>query len=86
MTLDEDLVEALDQVVKELNTTRSAFARRALQLALDRVRIDRLEEKHRQGYAADPVAREEFIDWEKEQDCGSGRDGTHHSRLKIHNT
>ena len=71
MTLDENLVEAVDQVVKELNTTRSAFTRSALKTALDRIRISRLEESHRRGYTAHPVTSEEFIDWEDEQDWGS---------------
>lgn len=30
MTLDDELVEAVDQVVKKLKTTRSAFTRMAL--------------------------------------------------------
>ena len=34
MTLDEDLVKAVDRVSKELNTTRSAFTRKALREAL----------------------------------------------------
>ena len=33
MTLDETLVQEIDQVVKELGTTRSAFAREALRAA-----------------------------------------------------
>jgi metal-responsive CopG/Arc/MetJ family transcriptional regulator len=71
MTLDESLVKAVDQVVKELNTTRSAFTRSALQTALDRIKISRLEEKHRKGYAEHPVIGEEVIDWEEEQYWGS---------------
>jgi metal-responsive CopG/Arc/MetJ family transcriptional regulator len=71
MTLDEGLVEAVDQAVKDLKTTRSAFTRHALQSALDRIKITGLEEKHRKGYAAHPVTREEFKDWEEEQDWGS---------------
>jgi len=38
MTLDEDLVEAVDEAVKRLGTTRSAFARDALRQALARLR------------------------------------------------
>ena len=70
MTLDESLVESVDEVVKELNTTRSAFTRNALRDALNRVKVNRLEEKHRRGYAAHPVAEGEFSDWETEQDWG----------------
>ncbi len=70
MTLDDDLVELVDRVVEELKTTRSAFARNALREAVDRLNIRRLEEKHRNGYEAYPVNREEFGVWENEQDWG----------------
>ncbi len=36
MTLDEDLVNAVDRVSKRLRTSRSAFTRKALREALDR--------------------------------------------------
>ena len=49
MTLDEDLIHAVDSVAKELRTTRSAFTRSALQRAIARIRMEKLEEKHRQG-------------------------------------
>jgi len=50
MTLDEDLIHAVDSVARELRTTRSAFTRAALQRAIARIRMEKLEEKHRQGY------------------------------------
>jgi metal-responsive CopG/Arc/MetJ family transcriptional regulator len=37
MTLDADLLAALDKVVRRLGTTRSAFAREALRAALARL-------------------------------------------------
>jgi metal-responsive CopG/Arc/MetJ family transcriptional regulator len=67
MTLDEDLVVSVDKVAKRLGTTRSAFARKALKLALKEVRINELEQKHREGYKRKPVKRGEFDDWEAEQ-------------------
>jgi len=63
MTLDEDLVRAVDQVSKRLKTTRSAFTRQALRDALARHAVAELEEKHRRGYENYPVAKEEFGDW-----------------------
>ena len=71
MTLDDDLVESVDKIVKDLRTTRSAFTRDALREALERRRITRLEQKHRRGYELRPVKREEFADWEREQDWGA---------------
>jgi metal-responsive CopG/Arc/MetJ family transcriptional regulator len=70
MTLDEDLIHAVDSVAKELRTTRSAFTRAALQWAIARIRIEKLEEKHRQGYLKKPVSESEFGVWEKEQKWG----------------
>jgi len=71
MTLDEHLVQTVDKVVKNLHMTRSAFTREALQQALARIKTQRLEEKHRQGYIRKPVASDEFDAWEKEQKWGA---------------
>ena len=67
MTLDEDLVEAVDRAAKKLGTTRSAFARRALREALGRAREKVLEDKHRAGYERSPARQGEFDVWESEQ-------------------
>jgi len=67
MTLDEDLVEAVDRVARKLGTSRSAFTRDALRQALARVRARNLEQRHRAGYARLPVRRGEFGVWEREQ-------------------
>jgi metal-responsive CopG/Arc/MetJ family transcriptional regulator len=70
MTLDEDLVKAVDEVVRKLGTSRSAFTRQALDRALAQVRIEEQERCHRDGYARHPVADQEFSVWEQEQDWG----------------
>ena len=70
MTLDDELVKRVDAISKELNTSRSAFTRHALQEAVKQYHISRLELKHRQGYAVHPVNKEEFSVWEKEQNWG----------------
>jgi len=67
MTLDEELVEIVDKVVKKLGTTRSAFTRQALRDALERFRVRELEIKQKEGYRQKPVKPEEFGDWEAEQ-------------------
>ncbi|PON18435.1 CopG family transcriptional regulator [Candidatus Entotheonella serta] len=67
MTLDESLVQEIDQTVKRLGTTRSAFAREALRAALARVHRRELEDKHREGYRRKPVDPNAFQDWENEQ-------------------
>ena len=67
MTLDDDLVSAVDRTARRLGTTRSAFTRAALRAALDRMRTRELERKHREGYARKPVRKREFSVWEREQ-------------------
>lgn len=67
MTLDADLVARVDEAARQLGLTRSAFARRALAEALDRLRTRALEERHREGYRRNPVRRGEFDVWTSEQ-------------------
>ena len=66
MTLDQGLVDAVDGAAKRLGTTRSAFTRQALSDALERLRIDALEQRHRRGYERHPVGSDEFSVWEDE--------------------
>ena len=70
MTLDEVLVKMVDEAAKALKTTRSAFTREALRQALNNLNVQRMEARHRQGYARKPVVREEFGAWESEQKWG----------------
>ena len=70
MTLDDDLVTAVDSVVKKMKTTRSAFTRKALRDAIKQVNASMLEEKHKRGYEQSPVAKTEFSEWESEQEWG----------------
>jgi Arc/MetJ-type ribon-helix-helix transcriptional regulator len=67
MRLDEELVKAIDQAIKRLGTTRSAFVRDAVRRALMKERIAELERRYREGYARKPVKRGEFSVWETEQ-------------------
>lgn len=70
MTLDEDLVTEVDATVRKLHTTRSAFARKALKEAIEQVKINMLEKKHKKGYAVKPLGESEFSVWESEQEWG----------------
>ena len=70
MTLDDDLVKAVDRVVKRLRTSRSSFTRNALREALARYNMEQLEIAHRQGYERQPVAPDEFSVWETEHVWG----------------
>ena len=70
MTIDEPLLAEVDQTIRSLDTTRSAFIREALQLALRKHRIAQLERQHAEGYARHPVEPGEFDIWEGEQVWG----------------
>lgn len=71
MTLDEDLLNRVDNAIHELKMTRSAFIRESLQYYLERLRIKKLEKKHRDGYLKHPVKTGEFDIWEDEQVWGT---------------
>ena len=65
MTIDAPLLAEVDQATQTLHTTRSAFIREVLRLALRQHRIARLERQHAEGYAQHPVEPGEFDigDW-----------------------
>ena len=67
MTLDAALVTHVDRAAARLGLSRSAFTRRALREALDRLRLEALEQRHRDGYRRKPVRGAEFDVWEHEQ-------------------
>ncbi|MDX1777126.1 MAG: ribbon-helix-helix protein, CopG family [Desulfobulbales bacterium] len=70
MTLDDELVKEVDEIVKEQKTSRSEFTRKALRHALQQFRDEQREKAHRSGYEKKPVAPEEFSPWEDEQQWG----------------
>jgi metal-responsive CopG/Arc/MetJ family transcriptional regulator len=70
MTLDDELIDRVDSLVKELKTTRSAFTREALREAIQRKQTEKLEDQHRRGYERYPSNRPEFALWEEEQAWG----------------
>jgi metal-responsive CopG/Arc/MetJ family transcriptional regulator len=70
MTLDEELIAAVDKAARRLKTTRSAFTRRALKAALEEIRIRELEARHCEGYRRHPPKKGEFDIWEKEHAWG----------------
>lgn len=70
MTIDDDLVEAVDRISKKLHTSRSSFTRKALREALSRYNLEQLEYKHRLGYKRHPIKNGEVSVWEAEQAWG----------------
>lgn len=72
MTIDDELLAEVDHLTASLQTTRSAFIRSALQLALRHHAILEKEQQHAKGYAEHPVAQDEFDVWEAEQSWSEG--------------
>jgi metal-responsive CopG/Arc/MetJ family transcriptional regulator len=67
MTLDSKLVNQVDRTARRLGLSRSAFTRRALTAALERLRIEDLERRQAEGYRRNPVRRGEFDAWGAQQ-------------------
>jgi metal-responsive CopG/Arc/MetJ family transcriptional regulator len=67
MTLEPELVAAVDRAARRLGVSRSTFTRRALAAALERLRVEALERRHREGYRRKPARRGEFDTWHAEQ-------------------
>jgi metal-responsive CopG/Arc/MetJ family transcriptional regulator len=67
MTIDEQLLEQVDAATQAQGTTRSAFIREALQLALRHHALRLMERRHEEGYRVHPAAPGEFDVWQDEQ-------------------
>jgi metal-responsive CopG/Arc/MetJ family transcriptional regulator len=70
MTIDADLLKAVDKLTRLRKTTRSALIRTALEAELRRARITDLEARHASGYAKQPARPGEFDAWIDQQDWG----------------
>ena len=70
MTINEELLAQVDEVVQAEGSNRSAFIRQALEDALRHYSIAQLEQQHIAGYLQQPVTSGEFDDWVAEQAWG----------------
>ncbi|MDG4553626.1 MAG: ribbon-helix-helix domain-containing protein [Candidatus Competibacter sp.] len=70
LTLENDLVTAVDRAAGQRRQSRSAFTRDALRAALAKLEAHALEQQHREGYLRQPVGPGEFSDFEDEQVWG----------------
>ena len=71
MTIDADLLRAVDRVTRARRTSRSAFIRDALVAELRREQVAEAERRHAAGYERQPVLAGEFDLWTTEQDWGA---------------
>lgn len=70
MTIDEALLQRVDETASAIHTNRSAFIREALLLALKHYHIQQLEAQDAAGYARIPAQVEEVQEWVPEQAWG----------------
>ena len=70
ITIDEALLDKLDQELLHRGRNRSALIRQAIQEYLAALRRREREEQHRRGYTQKPVKPGEFDIWEREQVWG----------------
>jgi metal-responsive CopG/Arc/MetJ family transcriptional regulator len=70
MTIDEQLLERVDEAVETLNTNRSAFIREALEQVLKGYHIRQLEQQEAEAYAHMPMQLEEVEMWREAQVWG----------------
>ena len=70
MTIDETMLEHVDCLVAELDMTRSAFIRDALDAALKSYQLRELRRRDEEGYRRIPQQDEEIEEWESVLDWG----------------
>jgi len=70
MTIDEELLERVDELVEELDTTRSAYIRELLEKALEAHHWRELERLDEEGYRKSPLDDQEVEVWLAAQDWG----------------
>lgn len=70
MTIDETMLAEVDDVVTQLDTTRSAFIREALEQALKTHRVNELRRLDEEGYRRMPADDEEIEIWQGVQAWG----------------
>ena len=66
IVLDQKLLRATDQAARRTKRNRSALVRDALREHLQKLEVQALEERDREGYSRRKPARDESLVWEAE--------------------
>jgi metal-responsive CopG/Arc/MetJ family transcriptional regulator len=75
VTLDENLLDQVEQATRMLGIPRSQYIQQALRRTLQGPTLSELEQQHRAGYLRLPVQPGEFDVWETEQIWGDHEAG-----------
>ena len=70
LTIDEDLLDRVNQEIQQQKTTLAIFIRESLVHYLDKLNVKTMEKQQRDGYSKYPVQGDEFDVWENEQAWG----------------
>jgi len=74
LTLDENLLDQVEQATRTLGIPRSQFIQQAIRRTLPGPMLSELEQQHRAGYLRQPVQPGEFDVWETEQNRATDYD------------
>jgi metal-responsive CopG/Arc/MetJ family transcriptional regulator len=66
IVLDKKLLQAADRAARRTRQNRSALVRQALREHLERLEVQALEERDRQGYLRQPQTQDELGIWATE--------------------
>ena len=70
LEIEESILTEVERATRELEMTREAFIRTALERALQQQETIALERKHARGYESHPQTTDEVGEWEAEQVWG----------------
>lgn len=70
MTIEDSLLEEIDNAVKALDTTRSAFLRDSAKIRLLKMKFAEMDRQYAESFTRLPIQPDEFEDWSEIQDWG----------------
>lgn len=70
MTIEDSLLEEIDNAVKALDTTRSAFLRDSAKIRLLKLKFAEMDRQYAESFTRLPIQPDEFEDWSEIQDWG----------------
>lgn len=70
MTIEDNLLDEIDEAVKALDTTRSAFLRDAAKIRLRKLKFEEMDRQYAESFKRLPHQSEEIEDWSEVQDWG----------------
>ena len=70
MTIEDSLLQEIDEAVKALDTTRSAFLRDAAKIRLLKLKFAEMDRQYAESFTRLPIQPDEFEDWGEIQNWG----------------